>query len=214
MSHGFGQGRVLAAHLVGRDHLVFGEHRADLGVERVEGFRREAFVVDHAGHGLDRILGLGLDEHVERHVVRVRLGPGADLLQAADEGLAGGDVVDVLHVHDLEAGLGEDMLGIEACRAASVQRRAERVGEAAALGVDIDVELDLADALIELRGQRGVAVVEAVEGLGVGGLQHLGDARRQARVIAVVAADHLDLVDAQVVRAGAQRPRPRAGRSP
>ena len=199
MRHRLGQGRVTAAHLVGRDHLALRKHGADLRVEGVQHLWREALVVRHPGHRLDRLLGLGLHQDEDRHVVRVRLRPGPDLLQAAHEGLAVGDVVDVLDVHHLEAGLGEHALLVESRGAPLVQGRPERVGEAAALGVGVDVELHLADAMVELHGQRRVAVVQPVERLGVGRLQELGHAWRQAGVIAVVAADHLDLVDADVV---------------
>ena len=101
-------------------------------------------------------------------------------------------------MHDLEAGLSEDALRIEGCSPALVQRGAEGMGEAAALGVAEDVELHLTDPVVELGRQIGVAVIEPFEGLGVDLLQQLGDAGGQAGVIAVVRSDHLDLVEAKL----------------
>src|SRR5580700_10683216 len=72
------------------------------------------------------------------------------------------------------------------------------MGEAATLGVTEDIELDLADAMIELLGQAAVSVVQAFESFGVSPLQELRDALRQAGVITVVRADYLYLIDAHV----------------
>ncbi len=69
------------------------------------------------------------------------------------------------------------------------------MGIAAALGVGEDVELDLADAGVELHGERQVLVIESFVRVGVLCLLDLGLTRRDAGVIAVVRADHLDLVE-------------------
>ena len=127
---------------------------ANLGVEGVEDGRGEGL-----GHGAlvsARLVLLGLNEDEDGDMMGMRVRPGADLFEALGEGLADAAVVDVLHVHDFEAGFFHDAVGIEV----GVRRqaglgdhlRAERVSVEAAFGVGIDVKLDLADAGIKLRG--------------------------------------------------------------
>jgi hypothetical protein len=93
---------------------------------------------------------LGFEQDVDGDVLWVSLRPGANDLEALDAGLAGAAVVEVLNVHDLEAGLAHETLRIEvgigrqagggyAC--GTVGMRVE-----AAPGVGVDVEFDLPDA--------------------------------------------------------------------
>jgi hypothetical protein len=79
--------------------------------------------------------------------------------------------------------------------AAATIFRTGGMGVAAALGVGVDIELDLADAAIELLGERLVLVVEALVGVGILRLPELALAGRDASVVAVVGADDLDLVE-------------------
>ena len=89
------EARVGAAHVVGRDELVGREHRADLGVERVERRRRDRGV-------------LHLDVDHDRHVARVRVRPRLHRPQAQHEREARRVRVDVGLVDDLEPGLVHD----------------------------------------------------------------------------------------------------------
>jgi hypothetical protein len=66
---------------------------------------------------------------------------------------------------------------------------------AAALAIGKDVELDLADAAVELLRERLMLVVEALEVLSVVGLPELGLAGGDTGVVAVVRADDLNLVE-------------------
>ena len=195
---GFVQGVVVAANVIGRNHFTGREDRADLGIECVERGGGEGLgfgEVDFAA----RMALLGFDEDEDRDVARVGLRPLANLLEAGDEGLAGAAVVDVLNVHDFEAGLVHDSVGVEVgirrkfC--GSDGRRAGRVGVKAAFGVGIDVEFDLADPAVELLRKRLVLVVETFVRVGILRLPELTLVGRNAGVIAVVGSDDLNLVE-------------------
>jgi hypothetical protein len=68
---------------------------------------------------------------------------------------------------------------------------------ATAMTIGEDIELDLADAAVELLRERLVLVVEAFEVFSVIGLPERCLAGRNAGVVAVVRADDLDLVEPQ-----------------
>ena len=81
--------------------------------------------------------------------------PCADLFEACGEGLADAAIVHVLHVHDLEAGLVHQPVGVEV-RVRRQMRRGHhlrsiwmRVEPAFAVGIHI--QLNLADAAVELQ---------------------------------------------------------------
>lgn len=67
----------------------------------------------------------------------------------------------------------------------------------AALGIGEHVQLDLAHAVVQLFGQRRMAVVDGGERLRCFQLHQTRGAGGKAHVVAVVGADDLDLVDAQ-----------------
>src|ERR1700743_3056452 len=70
-----------------------------------------------------------------------------------------------------------------------------RMRVAAALGVGIDVELDLTHAGVELLIQRPVTVFKGLIKRRIGVPHELRFTGGEAGVVAVVGADHLDLVD-------------------
>ncbi len=202
---GFVKGVIVAADVVGGDALVGGEDGANLGVEGVEGGGGEGLGDGEVQIALGGAL-LGLDQDEDGDVVGMGMGPVADLLEAGDEGLAGAAVVDVLYVHDLEAGLAHDAIGIEVGigrkAGGGSHRGAGGMGVETSLGVGVDVELNLANAAVELLGERLVFVIEAFEGLGVLGLPELALVGSDAGVIAVVSPDDLDLVELEVAVVG------------
>jgi hypothetical protein len=106
-------------------------------------------------------------------------------------------------VHDFEAWLIHDAVrvevgvGWEAC--CRYVFGAGGVGVAAAFGVGVNVQLDLADAAVELLGERLVLIIEAFEGFGVVGLPELALAGGDAGVVAVVGAYDLDMVELEGV---------------
>ncbi len=97
-------------------------------------------------------------------------------------------------VDDLEAGL----VHHRRVGRRQVQRlQQRRVRVLAAVGIGPHVELDLANAEVELLRERPVAVVEARRGRGVDAAQRGEHLRVRRRVVAVVRAEHLHLVQAQ-----------------
>ena len=102
----------MAAHVIGRDEFFARENRADLGIERVEGALSERLRHCHLNTGA-RLFLLGFDQNEDRDVLWMRVRPLPHFLQASGEGLAGAAVVDVLHVHDFEAGLVHDVVRIK-----------------------------------------------------------------------------------------------------
>jgi len=197
---GLVEGFVVAANVVGRDEFSGREDGANLGVECVEGGGGEGFgfgemeLIFSAGFVL-----LGFDEDEDGDVVGVGFRPLLDLLQAAGEGLAGAAVVDVLDVHDFEAGLEHEAVGIKfrigGETGGGYVFRAGGMGVAATLGVGVDVEFDLADSAVELLWEWLVLVVEPLVCFGILCLPELAFVGRDTSVVAVVGADDLDLVE-------------------
>ena len=99
----------------------------------------------------------------------MRMRPGAHFFEARFEGLAHAAIVDVLHVHHLEARLQHHALRVERRIGRKLRLghhpRPGGMREAAAFAVGEDVELDLPHAAVELARERFVLVVEALEGL-------------------------------------------------
>ena len=138
--------RAVAADVVGGDHPVGREDRADLGVEA-----RRARPASN-GVGLDEVevaeterRVLQLQQDRDRHVAGCGVGPGLHRPEALHEREAGRVVVDVLDVQHLDA------------RARSwpgrsgpppVDARGAAGRRTAAVGVGEHVELDLADLLV------------------------------------------------------------------
>ena len=54
-----------------------------------------------------------LDKNKDRYMIRVSVGPLADLFQAGSKRLAGAPVVDILNMHDFETRLVHHAIGIE-----------------------------------------------------------------------------------------------------
>ncbi len=59
-----------------------------------------------------------------------------------------------------------------------------------------DIQFDLPNPVVELRGKIRVLIFESLERLRVTLLHKLGDPRQKAGMVTVVGSDHLDLVDA------------------
>ena len=154
---------VAPAHLIRGDHLVWTEDRPDFRIQRIQHVRGEHLRRCHVRNSRNRRLGLGLDEDEDRHMTGMSQRPCPDLAKTGDERLAIAHIIDVLDVQDLEARLQHDAVRVERRRAAGIERRAERMGETPPRGVGEDVELDLANAVIELARQVGVTVVERCE---------------------------------------------------
>jgi hypothetical protein len=68
----------------------------------------------------------------------------------------------------------------------------------AAFGICVHVEFNLAYTLIELNREGGMDVLETVVGIWLFGLPDFGFVRRNASMIAIVGANNLDLVDANL----------------
>ena len=206
----FGKGREPAANPVRRENLGPGEHREDLGVDRVDLLAPEL-------HGAGRQAGdrvvLELDQDQDGDMAAVRLRPGADLLQGVDEGGGRRPEIDVGHVEHLQAGLLELTVGVGVGTGFLAQPEQDfsggRGGEQPSLGIGVHVELDLADALArELLGQRGVGVVERLGPAAAGGRDQLQHGLVGRDVVRVVAADDLNLVQSRLIgpRARAAEP--------
>lgn len=65
----------------------------------------------------------------------------------------------------------------------------DRVGEAPALGVRVNVELDEPDALVELLAQRDVRELQRARALGIESGDGLDQRRRRPEMVAVVGTD-------------------------
>jgi hypothetical protein len=156
------QGGCVAPHVVGGEHLVLREDGADLGVDGVEGGGVERERLGEAGgERVGDVAVLGLDEHQDGRVARVRRRPRLHLLEARRERRAGRADVDLLHVEHLQprfahGGGHRGRLDAEGGEEGPAREApAGRVGE--------DVELDLADAeLLELLADRPVGVGQGV----------------------------------------------------
>ena len=145
---------------------------------------------------------------------RVGERPGADLRQGVDEGRGRRAVVDVLDVEDLQARLAEPGVdvgaGVLAQPLEGLPHR--RLGIVAALGVGEEVQLDLADAAVELLGERPVRVVEPLGPALAARGDQAQDVRGRGDVVGVVRADDLDLVEPGLVARGDARESQQGGR--
>ena len=128
--------------------------------------------------------------------------PLPHFLKACGEGLAVAAVVDILHVHDLEARLIHDVVRIEGrirrqpCRFNHVRTVGVRV--LAALAVSIDVELNLADAAVKLLGEGLMLIVESFERIRIFCQPDLHLVWRDAGMIAIVRTNDLNLIDVKL----------------
>ena len=124
----------------------------------------------------------------------MRARPGVDLADALFEGAAGA-VIDFRDVEDLEARLHHRRFvetGLLACGLRD--RLALGMREASAFGVGEDVDLQLAHAPVELLRQGQVIIIQRGGELGIALFERGEDGRRDPLLIAVVRADHLDVV--------------------
>ncbi len=117
--------------------------------------------------------------------------------EAGPQGRAGAEDVDVLHVHHLEPRLGQRR------PPRGIQRNAGgaqpgRVEEASALGIVIDIDLELAGAGVQLFRQRTMTVVELLRAIGRGGADLGHDRVGRLGLVAVVRADGEEVVELQV----------------
>ena len=191
--------RRQAADIVGDNHFLAAEDGTDLRVQGVERLGGE--LLRHRDGHVGLLGGLlGLDEDEDRQVPRVLPGPIADNLQTPNERQTGAAIVHVRNVHHLEAGLPHDAQGVEGriLRQPGLrhQARARRIRVAAAARIGENVQFNLPHARRELRVERSVPVLQATQLIRLGSLPQFGLAGRDAGVIAVVRADHLDLVHA------------------
>ena len=133
----------------------------------------------------------------------MRVRPRPDILQALHETLAAAALVQVAKMDDLEPGLVHLVRGIEVRigRETLLPRDLNdlRMREPPTLRIRDDVEFKLANPRRELRGQRLVMIFQAAVSLGILLFEVLRLARRKSRVVAVMRADHLDLVDAKLL---------------
>src|SRR5581483_551577 len=120
------------------------------------------------------------------------------LFKAGDERLTVTAVVHVLNMHHLESRPGHHVRGIE-CKVWRQLRcgylfRSVRMRVAAAFGVSKYIKLELPHACIQLRGKRWMRVLEGGVQLRILLLPQLRLTRRNSCMVAVVRADHLDLI--------------------
>lgn len=106
LQHGFLEGEVGAADVVGPDEFGGGEDGEDFRVDveearecPVAGFGR-AHAAEDAAEGV----GFQLEVDDDGEMVWVRVGPGFELLEAGGEGVADGVGVEVCDVEDFDAG--------------------------------------------------------------------------------------------------------------
>ena len=144
-------------HVGHRDELLVGEHRPDLVLDGREGGfrggdrlheRQVQRVVDHAV--------LRFELHDDGQVIGMVVRPRLQLGEAVHEGEARRLVVDLLDVEDLEAGLLHH--GVDGLQSQQLDGDGRTV--AAAVGVFEEVELEGAQAQVELLGERRVRVLD------------------------------------------------------
>ena len=127
---------------------ALGEHREDLGVDRVELLAPE---MHRAGRQAGDRVVLELDLDQDGDMAAVRLRPGADLFQGVDERGGGRPEIDVGHVQHFQAGLLELTVRVGVGTGFLAQPEQDfsggRGGEQPSLGIGVHVELDLADSL-------------------------------------------------------------------
>jgi hypothetical protein len=175
--HRVAQRGIVALDLVGHDQLARCEHRADFGIERVIGGRGEGLALDELA------IVLGIEHQQDRHMARMRVRPVADDRQALHQRRAVRAIVEPGHMLDLEPG-------------APHRRVLRSLGIEAPLGIVPDVEFELTRARVELLDQRAVRIVERVGAPGVGLAQPGHPLRWHRLLVAVVRADHHQVVDA------------------
>src|SRR5439155_568012 len=129
------------------------ENRTNLGIESVEGARGERLRLREVEFST-RFALLRLDEDEDRHMIRMGARPLPDLLKASSKGLTCASVINVLHVHHLEAGLAHHAIRIEIRIGrhlrSSNHRRSGRMSVETASAVSIDIKFNLTDTAIEL----------------------------------------------------------------
>ena len=96
------------------------------------------------------------------------LGPRANHRKTVRKRLAAAAVVDILHVQHLKTWLPHQACWIKRRVGGETGLGGEhgslRSGEEAAFGVAVDIELDLADAIVELSFERRMAVCQRLGG--------------------------------------------------
>ncbi len=130
------------------------------------------------------------------------VGPATQLAEAARERRAVAAEVEVLHVQDLEARRLHLAFGVVGPRrgdaALGQPGQTARRRVAPALGVVDHVELERAQAAVELIGERRVPVLERADARRRAQLEQQREQRRVDRLlVAVVAAQHLQVVEAE-----------------
>ena len=197
-SDSLAESTVMPEHLIWRDHFVFGEDQTNLRIERVEGGRGVRLGLRprqiRARHSFFR-----LDQNKNGDVLRMGFGPGANDPQACDKRLTVAHKIDVLNVHDLDPGLHQDAVRIRIWVGGQPGLRnhclTQRMGKAASLAVGENVQFDLPDSVVQLSSQIGVRVLQGRVCLRILLLHDLGDPRQQSSMVAVMGANHLNLID-------------------
>lgn len=109
--------------------------------------------------------------------------------------------IDIAHVQDFETGLAHGLLPVSGERFERAgfggQAEKEGVSEETSLGVAEDVEFELPDAGVELRGEGRMVVGERFSGPRVLFPQDGQFAGSESDMVAVMRADHLDVVHPQ-----------------
>ena len=196
-THRVAQGRVRTLHLVRRKQQIVGQRRANLGIQRIESGRVERQRLHRTGTAAS-VLGIEGDQNGQ--VPRMRLRPLTDNRQTVLQSEAAAAKIDVGQMHDLETGTPHLLpLGGRPGRlriAATV--RPGRLQITSALRVGVDVELQAAQASVELFGQRPMRVVDRIGSRGIDRAMRGQLVVRQRQFVAVVGADELQLVHAQM----------------
>jgi hypothetical protein len=126
-------------------------------------------------------------------MLRMLLRPAANRREAGDEGVAGAALVDIHDVHHFEAGLVHLVLRIEA----GIGRKSRFCNFADDGWMRVAATLlNLTDASGQLIGQGSMSIIERAHRLRVL-LDELAFAGGDARVVAVMTPDHLNLIDTQ-----------------
>src|ERR1039458_4260638 len=197
--HGLVECVVVAANVVRCDEFSGWKDGANLRIECIERGGCERLRLGNL-YRPARLLLLGLHKNEDGNMLWMRMRPAPDQLKAGCERLAGAAVIDILHVHHFEAGLGHDAVWIEIRIGRQLRsgnhRRTRRMRVETAFDVGIYIKLDLANAAIELLIERLMPIVQAVERARILLLPQPCCTGGKAGVITVVRPDDLDLVDA------------------
>src|ERR1035437_777116 len=200
--HGLVECVVVAANVVRCDEFPGRKDGTNLCIESIEGGGCERFRLGNLCRAA-RLLLFGLNENEDGNMLWMRVRPAPDQLKAAYERLAGAAVIDILHVHYFEAGLGHDAVGIEFRIGRQVRsgnhRRTRRMRVETAFAVGIYIKFDLANAAIELLIEWLMPIVEAVKCARTLCLPQRCCAWCKAGVITVVRTDDLDFVNAELL---------------